>query len=79
MKALALGVKERCLAAPAVAGGGHTDFGKRCFWAVLPAGVWSRATTEWIETLGAGLTTLNGNPNHVDYGATGLTEELDPL
>ena len=47
--------------------GGHTDFGKRCFWVVLPAGVWSRATTEWIETLGAGLTALNGHPNHVDY------------
>ena len=28
--------------------GGHIDFGKRCFWVALPAGVWSRATTEWI-------------------------------
>ena len=50
--------------------GSHTDFGKRCFWVVLPAGVWSRATTEWIETRGAGLTALNGHPNHVDYGAS---------
>ena len=49
--------------------GGHIDFGKRCFWVALPAGVWSRATTEWIEALGAGLTALNGNPNHVDYAA----------
>ena len=50
--------------------GGHIDFGKRCFWVALPAEVWSRATTEWIEALGAGLTALNGNPNHVDYAAT---------
>ena len=52
--------------------GGHIDFGKRCFWVALPAGVWSRATTEWIEALGAGLTALNGNPNHVDYAANSL-------
>ena len=50
--------------------GGHTNFGERCFWVVLPAGVLSRATIEWIETRGAGLTALNGHPNHVDYRAS---------
>ena len=50
------GLPARRRAAPAPAGGGHTGSRKRCFWVVLPAGVWADGMS------GPNGADLGGNP-----------------